>query len=514
MISKLMLFSILSFFFFLLVLIVSQTDDEQRFRRVLLEESEVVEVQQSHYNRSQHKALYPLDSSDVWGFGFASFALMIAAGGGIGGGGMLVPIYILVMGFTPKYAIPLSNVTVLGGSVANTLVNWTKRHPLADRPLIDWDLILIMEPLTIAGALIGAILNKILPEQVVVFLLVLLLSFTAYTTLSKAISMYRKETKQMAKQQLSTTTTTTSQAQLSNLTKLSQMAQDQEAQEALLDHVELSQINDDQYEEELVQSMTNNEKQHNSTNNYKTQRELQQIIQEERDIPLSNVTVIVALFLVILIINVLKGGGAFSSPLGIVCGSTSFWVANATMLLWILLLIFFGRAYLIHRYHLKKRCHYTYVEGDIQWNERATIIYPFICCFAGFFSGMFGIGGGIVKGPLMLQMGVHPAVAAASTATMILFTCFTATTSFVVFGLLQWDYAVICTIVGFFTTLVGQYGLAYLMKRYQRNSYIAFSVGFVVLISAFLMTIQSIISRASEAGNHSSGSIHRGGICS
>jgi len=255
-----------------------------------------------------------------------------------------------------------------------------------------------MEPLTIAGALIGAILNKILPEQVVVFLLVLLLSFTAYTTLSKAISMYRKETKQMAKQQLSTTTTTTSQAQLSNLTKLSQMAQDQEAQEALLDHVELSQINDDQYEEELVQSMTNHEKQHNSTNNYKTQRELQQIIQEERDIPLSNVTVIVALFLVILIINVLKGGGAFSSPLGIVCGSTSFWVANATMLLWILLLIFFGRAYLIHRYHLKKRCHYTYVEGDIQWNERATIIYPFICCFAGFFSGMFGIGGGIVKG--------------------------------------------------------------------------------------------------------------------
>jgi uncharacterized membrane protein YfcA len=401
-ISKSSLISILSFVLVLLVIIVSNTVDGQRVRRVLSEETEVVEVQESPYHRSQHKALFPLDSSDVWGFGFASFALMIAAGGGIGGGGMLVPIYILVMGFTPKYAIPLSNVTVLGGSVANTLVNWTKRHPLADRPLIDWDLILIMEPLTIAGALIGAILNKILPEQVVVFLLVLLLSFTAYTTLSKAISMYKKETKEMAKQQLSTTTNTTwaantSQAQLSNLAKLSQLAEEQEAQEALLDHVELSQINDDQYEEELLQSITNNDK-NNSSNNYKSQRELQQIIEEERGIPLSNVTVIVALFLVILIINVLKGGGAFSSPLGIVCGSTSFWVANAIMLLWILLLIFFGRAYLIHRYHLKKRCQYTYVEGDIQWNERATIVYPFICCFAGFFSGMFGIGGGIVKG--------------------------------------------------------------------------------------------------------------------
>lgn len=167
----------------------------------------------------------------------------------------------------------------------------------------------------------------------------------------------------------------------------------------------------------------------------------------------------------------------------------------------------------MHRYHLKKACHYNYVEGDIQWDERATIVYPFICCFAGFFSGMFGIGGGIVKGPLMLQMGVHPAVAAASTATMILFTCFTATTSFVVFGLLQWDYAFVCTIVGFITTLIGQYGLSYLMKKYQRNSYIAFSVGFVVLISAFLMTIQSLISMAESAGTANNASNRGGGIC-
>jgi uncharacterized membrane protein YfcA len=397
-------------------LTISSKNDEEHSRRELVE---------LNPGTNRHKALFPMDGSDKWGLGCASFALMIAAGGGIGGGGMLVPIYILVMGFTPKYAIPLSNVTVLGGSVANTLVNWTKRHPLADRPLIDWDLILIMEPLTIAGALIGAILNKILPEQVVVLLLVVLLSFTAYTTLTKAISMYKKESKAMSLQKLSTTNTNNSNKyisnsnsqQLSNLTKLSKLEEDQEAQEALLDHVELTEINDDHYEQELVDTTTAtttattaqqelNDPQRKSyyssntgnNNPNKTQRELYQIMEEEREIPLSNVTVIVALFLVILIINVVKGGGAFPSPLGIVCGSKSFWFANVLMLLWILLLIFFGRAYLIHRYHLKKRCHYTYVEGDIQWDERATIIYPSICCFAGFFSGMFGIGGGIVKG--------------------------------------------------------------------------------------------------------------------
>ncbi len=36
-----------------------------------------------------------------------------------------------------------------------------RRHPSADRPLVDWDLILIMEPLTIGGALAGSFLNKV-----------------------------------------------------------------------------------------------------------------------------------------------------------------------------------------------------------------------------------------------------------------------------------------------------------------------------------------------------------------
>lgn len=107
----------------------------------------------------------------------------------------------------------------------------------------------------------------------------------------------------------------------------------------------------------------------------------------------------------------------------------------------------------------------------------------------------------------MLAMGIHPAVSAASSATMILFTSFVATSSFVAFGLLVFDYGVVCLIVGFLSTLVGQIGLSYLMKKAQRNSYIAYSIGGVVLLSAFLMTIQSLISLASKEEHHS------GGVC-
>jgi hypothetical protein len=88
---------------------------------------------------------------------------------------------------------------------------------------------------------------------------------------------------------------------------------------------------------------------------------------------------------------------------------------------------------------------------------------------------------------------------------MILFTSFTATTSFVVFGLLLADYAPICFGVGFVSTFFGQIGLSYLMRRAQRNSYIAFCIGGVVLLSAILMTIQSVLSIAEGEQHHSSG---------
>lgn len=112
------------------------------FRRLL---DEVVE-------HLPHKDLFPLDASDFWGTILITVGLLIAASGGIGGGGILVPLFILVFGFRPRYAIPLSNFCILGSSITNMVLNLPKRHPNADRPLVDWDLILVMEPLTMAGA--------------------------------------------------------------------------------------------------------------------------------------------------------------------------------------------------------------------------------------------------------------------------------------------------------------------------------------------------------------------------
>ena len=105
---------------------------------------------------------------------------------------------------------------------------------------------------------------------------------------------------------------------------------------------------------------------------------------------------------------------------------------------------------------------------------------------------MFGIGGGIVKGPLMLEMGVHPQVASATSACMILYTAFTATISFRVFGLIKYDYATFLFCVGMVSTYIGQIAINKALKASGRPSYIVFSIGGVVALSAFFMGMQSI----------------------
>jgi len=233
---------------------------------------------------------------------------------------------------------------------------------------------------------------------------------------------------------------------------------------------------------------------------------LQELLDSEKSVNLENIGVLVTMFGVVLLVNVLKGGGEFS-PLGITCGSIGFWFANFFIFLWIFAVSSHCRNLLLTKYRLKKEIGYRYIVGDIIWDESATVKYPFVCMVAGFFAGMFGVGGGIVKGPLMIAMGVHPKVASATSACMIFFTSFTATTSFIVFGLLIFDYGIICLVIGFFSTLVGQILLNKLMRKYDRNSYIAFSIGGVVLLSAFLMTAESVLSLAE---GEKSGS---GGLC-
>lgn len=107
----------------------------------------VVAVDDSSTDDDTMPSLSEIDTYDALAIVFIVVGMAVSASGVI-----MVPAMVLIMGFDIKRATPISNVGILGGALANAWFNMQKRHPSADRPLIDADLALGMIPVVIGGA--------------------------------------------------------------------------------------------------------------------------------------------------------------------------------------------------------------------------------------------------------------------------------------------------------------------------------------------------------------------------
>lgn len=123
-----------------------------------------------------------------------AFVVFLSSAAGVGGGVLLVPINLLILRLNVKAAVALSNFTIFCSSIANARFNFPRRHPLANRPLIDYALVLLLEPATLLGARFGGFLSKVLPPLVTTTLLATILTFVALITLRRAIISFRAET--------------------------------------------------------------------------------------------------------------------------------------------------------------------------------------------------------------------------------------------------------------------------------------------------------------------------------
>ena len=87
--------------------------------------------------------------------GIIVFSLIMALSNvaGIGGGGIAVSILIAMFNFTTKPAIAVSSFSIFLTTLARFFMNFKQRHPEKDNVvLIDYDLVAIMMPTTLAGA--------------------------------------------------------------------------------------------------------------------------------------------------------------------------------------------------------------------------------------------------------------------------------------------------------------------------------------------------------------------------
>lgn len=84
---------------------------------------------------------------------------MLASAGGIGGGVIFVSM-LQLFGVSPHVAAPLSKAMIFGGSCVLTCMNiFQHEDNEPTNPSIIWDLVFIIEPAAVSGALIGALIN-------------------------------------------------------------------------------------------------------------------------------------------------------------------------------------------------------------------------------------------------------------------------------------------------------------------------------------------------------------------
>ena len=114
----------------------------------------------------EHKGIFPMHSQEAIGLAVLAVMLAMANVGGVGGGGLIIPIIMAFFKFTTKGAIALSGFTIFTGSLARFIYAYNMRHPDKDATLIDYGIVIVMMPLVLVGSFIGVLVNIMLPSLI------------------------------------------------------------------------------------------------------------------------------------------------------------------------------------------------------------------------------------------------------------------------------------------------------------------------------------------------------------
>ena len=513
------------------------------------------------YDNYYHFLWNDLVAAVIW-----FFIAGVAVSCGVGGGGIFVPLGVLLLQFSPKQAAGLSQCSIFGSTLGGLVLNSQGKHPnehitdapgivktnedddddddLDDtveqfggnvvaiqekmskpaiaaytgtfytRPVIHYDMVLFLAPAEIAGALMGVIIQLFLPNWLYLILASLVLSITAYKTYGKFLNARQKEKQQEIENQ-------------------KELAEVLSASEAVVDVTNTADINaadtstvkKDTTSIELIRQETTGTTEvqttseesrssngdssitghgavggasgvnvdmdrmnhHNSsawedTAETKGLRQ-QYLVEDMRQFPKEKIIGLVAIWIVIFVLTLLRGGKGVPSLIGITCESPWYIVLIALQFAWLLAAAIIYGLQLLKKQRERVQVRYPFQADDPVWDFKALQFFGACTFAAGVLAGLIGIGGGMILGPLMLVMGIHPRVSSASTATMIVMTSSSVAVAFVTSGLVPWSYALFYFMVCFLGAVINKRQIDAYVKRTGRASVLIFILASIILFA-------------------------------
>lgn len=129
---------------------------------------------------------------------FCFIAASISSAGGIGGGGLYIPILTIVASLDLKTASSFSAFMVTGGSVANVMCNmFTRSAKFGGQTLVDYDIAILSEPCMLLGVSVGVICNLVFPEWLVTILFAVFLACSTFKTCQNGVFHWKLESEEV-----------------------------------------------------------------------------------------------------------------------------------------------------------------------------------------------------------------------------------------------------------------------------------------------------------------------------
>lgn len=144
-------------------------------------------------NKCVHRGIWPIRPKNLITFLLIAITCSTATSIGVGGGAIICTLLMSIEYFSHNQAIPLSTLIILCCSITTFFIGATNQVEYDSHNFIDYDLVLVACPLVLFGAKIGTLLNIILPNSIVFFILMIIITLASIKSYNRAKSYSHKE---------------------------------------------------------------------------------------------------------------------------------------------------------------------------------------------------------------------------------------------------------------------------------------------------------------------------------
>ncbi|RDX67126.1 Sulfite exporter TauE/SafE family protein 3 [Mucuna pruriens] len=352
------------------------------------------------------------------------FGAALGSVGGVGGGGIFIPMLTLIIGM------------IMGAAVSTVYYNLRFRHPTLDLPVIDYDLALLFQPMLMLGISIGVAFNVMFADWMVTVLLIILFIGTSTKALFKGIDTWKKET---------------------IMKKRTMLLKFQEAAKMLESDSSPGYDSDEDYKSLPAGSADPRDEK----------------VPLLKNIYWKELSVLVYVWVAFLVVQIIK---TYSKTCSIL-----YWVLNSLQV---------PIAISVTLYEAICLCNGTRVIASkgkeiTDWKKLHKICLYCSCgIIAGIVSGLLGLGGGFILGPLFLELGIPPQVASATSTFAMVFSSSMSVVQYYLLERFPVPYASYFVLVATMAALTGQHVVRKIIAIFGRASIIIFVLAFTIFLSA------------------------------